>query len=103
MTKFSIAVLVSTFLSFFYTSPEGTLDEMQKLEWASDTLVLQSLTHEPPPNDTSKVKKNPNDRRGDPTRQTHISPLHLDYPSNYSSYYQLHEDLSVYDIYEKVV
>ncbi|MEL7195686.1 MAG: cell surface protein SprA, partial [Bacteroidota bacterium] len=102
MTKFSIAVLVSTFLSFFYTSPEGTVEDVQELEWASDTLVLSSLTNDPPPNDTSKTKKNPNDRRGDPTRQTRISPLHLDYPSNYSVDYRLKEDMEGYEIYERI-
>ncbi|MEO0640044.1 MAG: hypothetical protein AAFY70_09990, partial [Bacteroidota bacterium] len=59
------------------------------------------LTNDPPPNDTSKTKKNPLDRRGDPTRQTRISPLHLDYPSNYSLDYRLKEDMEGYEIYER--
>lgn len=52
--------------------------------------------------DTSKVKKNPNDRLGDPTHQPYVSPLFLKNPKNFTTRFEVREDLKGYDIYERV-
>ena len=52
--------------------------------------------------DTSKVKKNPHNRIGDPTHIDYVPPIYFGLPSNYSTSYQLREDLSGYDIHEQV-
>ncbi|MEM7373840.1 MAG: cell surface protein SprA [Bacteroidota bacterium] len=52
--------------------------------------------------DTNKVKKNPNDRVGDATRQEYVTPLHLGNPQNMMTSFKLEDDLSGYSIYEKV-
>jgi cell surface protein SprA len=99
LSKFSIAMLVSAFLSLFYTSNQEVIDETIHLSHDKDS--LKSSLHEPQ-NDTSKVKKNPNDRVGDATQQDLVTPMHLDNPSNFKVDFQLRDDLSGYDIYERM-
>lgn len=52
--------------------------------------------------DTSKVKDTPNDRPGDATTQEYVTPLFLDNPSNITTTFELTEDGTGYNIYEKV-
>ncbi|MEO1451005.1 MAG: cell surface protein SprA, partial [Bacteroidota bacterium] len=100
MSKFSITLLISAWMSFFYTPdhieqvPEALSPEVIDPEaWPAPT---------PPEGDTSKVKKTPNDRQGDPTQQGYVTPLYLGNPGNFKTTYELREDLSGFDIHEKV-
>ncbi len=97
MSKFSIALLVSALASLFYTSPEPV--PSVPLHNDRDSILVRV---EEPENDTSKVKKNPNDRVGDATQQEPVTPMQLDYPSGYKVSYELEDSLQGYNIYERI-
>ncbi|MCI4670981.1 MAG: cell surface protein SprA [Bacteroidia bacterium] len=99
MSKFSIALLVSAIVSLFYTQPESSSALSENYFTDKDSLIVKNLD---PENDTSKVKKNPNDHAGDPTQQKEITPMHLDYPGSYKVIYELEDSLTGYNIYEKM-
>ncbi|MEM7655612.1 MAG: hypothetical protein AAF399_05740, partial [Bacteroidota bacterium] len=104
MSKFSIALLVSALTSFFVTDPD---DSRTKAEVRLPAETADVYLDHPPlllpfDGDTNKVKKNPNDRRGDATQQEYVTPLYLGNPSNMRTSYELEDDLSGFSIYEKV-
>ncbi|MEO0895153.1 MAG: cell surface protein SprA [Bacteroidota bacterium] len=98
MSKFSLTLLMAAILSLF--NPPTETDPTNSDSFIDKDSSLVKVME--PANDTSKVKKNPNDRRGDATRQGKITPMHFDYPSGYNVKYQLEEDLSGYTIYERL-
>ena len=107
MSKFSVALLLSALMSLFFgepeTPPESTEEPPVVLEEAEPQLPLDTLELPVPEEDTSKVRKNPNNRIGDATHVDYVSPFYFGgLPSNYQTQYQLREDLSGFDIYEKV-
>lgn len=103
MSNFSFFYLVSAITSIFWTGTnlpieETCLEESQVIEAYLDTIPSTFYSD----GDTSKVKKNPNNRQGDATKQERLTPLFLGNPSNLQTSYELKEDLSGYNIYEKV-
>lgn len=105
MSNFSIALLVSAFASVFFADNEETIEEQQVV--AVQEAVEECLDELPPgiysvDGDTSKVKENPNDRAGDATTQEYVTPLFLDNPSNLETSFELTEDGSGYNIYERI-
>ena len=104
MSNFSFFYLVSAITSIFWAGTnvplveETCLEESQVIEAYLDTLPLTYFSD----GDTSKVKKNPNNRQGDATHQERLTPLFLGNPSNLQTLYELEDDLSGYNIYEKV-
>ncbi|RMG58660.1 MAG: cell surface protein SprA, partial [Bacteroidetes bacterium] len=52
--------------------------------------------------DTNKVRKNPNDRKGDATRQEYVTPLFLGNPSNMNTTFQLDEKEWGFTIREQI-
>jgi len=99
LSKFSIALLVSALASLFYTSPEPAPSVPIPLHNDRDSSLVKV---EEPENDTSKVKKNPNDRVGDATQQELVTPMQLGYPSGYEVSYELEDSLQGYNIYERM-
>ncbi|MEM9986578.1 MAG: hypothetical protein AAF804_15910, partial [Bacteroidota bacterium] len=107
MSKFSVALLLSALMSLFFgepeTPPESTKEPPVVLKEAEPQLPLDTLEVTVPEEDTSKVRKNPTNRIGDATHVDYVSPFYFGgLPSNYQTNYQLRDDLSGFDIYEKV-
>lgn len=105
MSNFSIALLVSAIASVFFTDiDEGT----SQYEAVAVQEVVEDCLEEIPPGiysvdgDTSKVKENPNDRAGDATTQEYVPPMLLGNPSNIETTFELTEDGTGYNIYERV-
>lgn len=105
MSKFSIALLVSAITSFFFADPSNKRHEeevRQTVNTAEQGFVLPPDEVIPLDGDTSKVKSNPNDRVGDATREGYATPLYLGNPANMKTTFELDEDGTGFNIYEKV-
>ncbi|MDX1906467.1 MAG: cell surface protein SprA [Bacteroidia bacterium] len=101
MSKFSIAWLVSALMSFFAADPLPYPDTLPA------DLPPQAQPPSPDPvwimdEDTPRVVNTPTNRRGDATHQRYLTPLHLKYPSNYKSSFELAPDGKGFTIYEKI-
>lgn len=115
MANYSVAWLLPVIMSFFMAGAEPELvsdlatdNELKQVEaydfahlTDSSKKKLVSTAHIAL-GDTGKVKKNPNDRAGDATRQDYVTPLYLRNPSNFQTDYELDEDMSGFTITEKV-
>lgn len=105
MSEFSIALLVSVVASVF-SGEEAT--PPQTLADSIPSAVVWQMPYEPPElfysvdEDTSKKKRNPNDRVGDATRQGYVSPMYLKNPSNVKVEFELSEDGKGYYIHERI-
>ncbi|MEZ4776875.1 MAG: cell surface protein SprA [Bacteroidia bacterium] len=105
MSKFSLAMLVSAITSFFFADTGTTGKEaevcpqVEVISTDSFFSVEELLT---PDGDTSKVKSNPNNRIGDATRQEYVTPLYLGNPGNLETIFELNDDGSGFNIYERV-
>ena len=106
MSKFSIAVLLSAIASFITPKNDALRLEVEEPSYeeaiANDLDEIPALPFQILEGDTNKVKKNPNDRVGDATQQEYVTPLQLGNPSNFSTSFELEDDLSGFTIYEKV-
>ena len=107
MSNYSLALLVSVLTGWLGlntgTTTTGELNnpisvypslEGDSLRFFSDSLEIAG--------DTSKVKKNPNNRAGDATQQPYVSPMFLQNPSNIKYEFELNEDGTGYTVYEKI-
>ncbi len=110
MSNFSISLIVSAFFSWFFAETPNVHVEQAltnaEVEIAVVDTPIQDLRKPtlfvPTFGDTSKIKSNPNNRRGDPTTQDYTSPLFLSNPSNIKYDFELTEDGQGYNVYERV-
>lgn len=108
MSKFSVALLLSALMSLFFSEPEEPVNPKTEVDTPSPVVVetTDDVILMPPDEgddgDTSKVKKNPHNRIGDATHEDYVPPIYFGMPGNYSTSFQLRDDLSGYDIYERV-
>ncbi|WNJ21415.1 cell surface protein SprA [Pontibacter sp. G13] len=103
MSKFSFALLFSAIAAFF--APENEIPSQDPSDvkignlvtWSSDPDSTSLETD----GDTSKVKKNPNDRVGDATQQEYVTPLQLPAPGNFQTSFELDTDSMGFNIFER--
>ncbi|MEM6765280.1 MAG: cell surface protein SprA [Bacteroidota bacterium] len=103
MSNLSVTLLVLTLTAIFGVDPlaenNGVSGEPVIITFDDSGLdIPNAVVYE----DTSKKKKNPNQRVGDATRQEYVSPLYLKNPNNYKIEFELDEDRWGYNIREKI-
>ncbi|RMG19840.1 MAG: cell surface protein SprA [Bacteroidetes bacterium] len=85
----------------FWAGTDATIEEACLESQAVESYLASTIPPHVAVVDTPRTK-NPNDRRGDPTTQEYVTPLYLGNPRNLQTTFELRDDLSGYDIYERI-